>query len=131
MSTRDTAEKYFAAEHDAFLKGDFNALSKVEDPNVVWHMGPPMGDIAGHEAHKQYILSGRKAAADMKVEFKYLAGDGNLFACSFTSSGRFVAEMPGMPLPIGKSFVNDYLMVMRLHSGKVAEVWTHGTMTLT
>ncbi len=131
MSTQDIANKYFKAEDDAFQKGDFGALSQVEDANVVWHMGPPMGDIVGHEAHKQYISVVRKAASGITEEFKYLAGDGNLFACAFKSSGRFVAEMPGMPVPIGKSFVNDYLMVMRLQNQKVAEVWAHGTMAVT
>ncbi len=90
-----------------------------------------MGDIEGHEAHRQYILAICHACSDIKQEWEYLAGDGDVFAMSYKSSGRFVAEMPGLPTPIGKSFVNDYLMVMRLQNKKVAEVWAHGTMTLT
>ena len=57
-----------------------------------------------------------------------MAGDGNLFACSFKSSARIIAEMPG--LPVGKSFIDDYLMVMRLQNEKVAEIWMNGTMSL-
>ena len=130
MSTKDIAEKYYRAEDNAFQKGDFNSLSKVEDTNVVWHMGPPIGDIVGHEAHKQYILNIRKAAVDIKQEWKYLAGDGNLFACTYKSSSRLVAEIPGLPIPVGKTINADSLMVMRLQNEKVVEVWSHATMAL-
>ena len=60
MSTKEVAEKYFKAEDDAFLKGDFITLSMVQDINIVFHIGPSIGDIVGHEAYKQYILNIRK-----------------------------------------------------------------------
>ena len=130
MSIKDFADKFVEAEDAAFQRGDFGALSKLEHANVVYHMGIPLGDIAGHEAHKQDILGSRQACSDIKQDWKYLAGDGNLFAMSYKASGRFTAEKPGFPTPIGKSFANDYLFVLRLEAQKIVEVWAHGTMAI-
>jgi hypothetical protein len=46
MDIKEFAEKFTKAEDDAFQQGDFTALSKLEDPNVIYHMGP-LGDISG------------------------------------------------------------------------------------
>jgi len=131
MSIGDFAAKFVEAEDAAFQRGDFNALSKIEDPNVVMHMGPPFGDMIGHEAHKQYILGARNASNDFKQEWKLLAGNENLFAMSYRATGRFVADMPGLPPTAGKGFNNDYLFVIRLENERVVEVWARGTMALT
>jgi hypothetical protein len=63
MDTRDFAEKYIKAEYDAFLKGAFTALAKVEDVNVIYHI-TPVPDTVGHEAHKQFIIDMRELIAD-------------------------------------------------------------------
>jgi hypothetical protein len=49
MSIKDLAAQFVKAEDAAFQKGDFATLSKIEDANVVYHMGPPFGDMVGHE----------------------------------------------------------------------------------
>jgi hypothetical protein len=130
MSIKDIAESYVKAEDAAFQKGDFDALSTVEDAGVVYHMGPPFGEMVGHEAHKQYILGARQAGADLKQQWEYLAGDGNLFAMAYKAGGRFVADMPGMPPMVGKTFANDYLFVLRVENNRVVEVWAKGTMAI-
>ncbi len=130
MSIEDFAAKFVEAEDAAFQKGDFSPLSKIEDPNVVMHMGPPFGDMLGHEAHKQYVISARKSSTDVKQDWGFLAGDGNLFAMSYKATGRLVADMPGLPPMAGKSFANDYLWVLRVENQKIVEVWAHGTMAI-
>ena len=131
MSIRDFAAKFVEAEDAAFQVGDFAALSKIEDANVIYHMGVPLGDIVGHEAHKRDILGTRQACSDVKQEWRYLAGDGDLFAMGYRASGRFTGQKPGFPTPIGKSFTNDYLFVLRLDNQKIVEVWAKGTMAIT
>ncbi len=131
MSIRDFAAKFVEAEDAAFQKGDFSALSRIEHPNVVMHMGPPFGDMFGHEAHKQYIMGARKASNDFKQDWKFLAGNEDLFALSYRATGRFAADMPGLPPTAGKSFDNDYLFVIRVQNQRVAEVWAKGTMAFT
>lgn len=129
MNIKDFAEKYIKAEEDAFQKGDFTALAKLEDANVVYHI-PPLPDMVGHEAHKQDIMGTRQAATDVHQEFKYLAGDGNVFALAYKSSARMIAEKPGFPIPIGKKIAGAYIFVYRLEKGKVKEAWANGTFTV-
>ena len=50
MDIKEFAQKFIEAESDAWLIGNFDALEKLEDPNVIYHMGT--GEIVGHEAHK-------------------------------------------------------------------------------
>jgi len=37
MSIKDFAEKFIKAEEEAFHEGNFDALKKLEDPNVIYH----------------------------------------------------------------------------------------------
>jgi hypothetical protein len=129
MDIKEFAGKFVKAEEDAFQRGDFTALSQLEDPNVVYHMGP-LGEIVGHEAHKRDIMGSRQASSDIKQEWKYLTGEGNLFAMTYKSSARFTAEKPGFPTPIGKKLATDFLFVIRVNNGKVSEVWAGGNFTI-
>jgi predicted ester cyclase len=130
MNIKDFAEKFIKAEDDAFQKGDFNALAKLEDPKVVYHMGL-LGDIVGHEGHKADIMGTRQAVSDLKQEFKYLTGECNIFAISYKASGRFTSEKLGFPTPIGKTFITDYIFVLRVNKGKLVEAWANGSFTVT
>ncbi len=127
MDIKEFADKFIRAEDDAFQRGDFTALSKLEDPNVIYHMGL-LGDLVGHEAHKQDILGSRQAVSDMKQEWKYLTGEGNLFALAYKVSARITGQKPGFPLPIGKNLNNDYLFVIRVADGMVKEAWAGGSI---
>jgi len=129
MSLKDFAEKFIKAEYEAFHKGNFNALEKLEDPNVVYHVSP-LPDMVGHEAHKQDILGSKQAVSNLKQEWKYLTGEGNLFALSYKSGGRFIKEKPGFPTPIGKNLATDYLFVLRVKNGRIIEVWANGSTTI-
>jgi len=130
MNIKDFAEKFIKAEEEAFQKGNFDALAKLEDTNVVYHMGAPLGDLVGHEAHRHYITGARQTVSNLKQEFKYLAGDGNLFAFAYKSSGQITGEISGVPMPIGKKVSTDYLFVIRVNKGRVAEVWANGSTTI-
>jgi hypothetical protein len=130
MDIRDFAEKYIKAEYDAFLKGDFTALAKVEDLSVIYHI-TPVPDTVGHEAHKQFIIDMRELIADLKLEFKYLTGEGNHFAMAFKSNYKVMRDKPGYLLPVGKKITEDFLFVYRMVKGKVREAWANGTFTVT
>jgi ketosteroid isomerase-like protein len=130
MDIKEFAEKYVQACKDAFQKGDFEALTKLEDPNVVCHIGA-MPDMVGHEAHKQDIIGRRQSGSDIKQEWKYVTGEGNLFVLAYKAGGRITGGIPGLPTTaIGKKFVGDYLFVYRVFNGRVIEVWAKGTVTI-
>ena len=130
MNIKEVAGKYIIAEYDAFQKGDFSKLAKIEDANVVYHI-TPVPDTVGHEAHKQFIIDMRQLITDLKFEFKYITGEGSLFALAFKSNYKVIGEKPGYVLPVGKIITEDFLFVCRLEKGKVREVWANGSFTFT
>jgi hypothetical protein len=130
MNIKDFAGKYIKAQEEAWQKSNFDALEKLEDPSVIYHI-PPMPDVVGFEAHKQYILGSKQLISGGRNEFKYITGDGNLFALSYKATGRFTGQVPGLPPTTDKNYVTDYLFLLQLKKGKVAEVWTNGTLVLT
>ena len=125
MNIKDFAGKLIKAEEEAFQKGNFEPLKAIEDPNVVYHMGS-FGDLVGHEGHKQNIMDGRQAFSDIKQEWKYLTGEGNLFALSLKEVIFFKGNIPGMP-SAGQEAVNNALFLIRLKHGKIVEAWSIGS----
>jgi predicted ester cyclase len=125
MNIKDFAEKFIKAEDEAFQKGNFEPLKALEDPKVVYHMSS-FGDLVGHEAHKQNVMSSHQLASDIKQEWKYLTGEGNLFALSYQARYISKGNIPGMP-PAGKEASRDALFLLRVKHGKVVEVWNNGS----
>jgi ketosteroid isomerase-like protein len=127
MNIKDFAEKCIQAEHQAFQRGDFSGLEALEAPDIIYHMGSK-GSLVGHHAHKQDVLNWRKACPELKQDWKYLIGDGRVFALALKSTGRLIGEMPGYPLPAGKVYNGDYIFVFRVYTGRIAEVWANGSV---
>jgi hypothetical protein len=133
MSIKDFAEKVIKAEEEAFQRGNFDLLKKLEDPNVVYHMYQLPADLVGHEAHKQDIIRSQQGVSFTKLEFQYLTGEGNLFVLSLKTNARITGENPRspIPMPVGKNASGSYLVVCRVKNGKVVEGWANGYRTIT
>ena len=129
MSIKELAEKFIKAEDEAWQNGNFDSLEALEDPDVVYHI-PPVQESKGWEAHKQYIQTNRQVLPGIQQDWKYLTGEGNLFALSYKSSGTTAIEIPTMNIPKGKKIATDYLFVLQVKNGRVTEVWSNGTLTL-
>ncbi len=128
MSLKDFVEKEFvAAENQAWEDGDFRGLDRLMDPNMVIHMPPPLTDLTGLEAVKQYIMGIRRAISNLNQSWQYLAGDGEVFALLHKENGTFTNPVPGVP--VGKQVTIEGLFVFRLKDGKVVEEWIRGGMT--
>ena len=81
-------------------KGKFEALEKLEDPNLVFHIYALDQELKGFEAHKQYILALQQACPGIFPDWRYVTGDGNLFTLLLKMSGaRFTGQAPGFPPP--------------------------------
>jgi predicted ester cyclase len=126
VDIKEFAEKLIKATEEAMANGNVDALEKLEDTQVIYHM-PGGQNRLGHEAHKQDILILRPAISNLKMEMRYLAGDGNVFALSLKSSGCYISEIPTRPIPVGKNFSDDYLFVYRLNRNRIVEVWINGS----
>ena len=128
MSIKDFAEKFIKAENEAINKGNVGALEVLYDSKVVYHhFGGP--DLVGWQPVKEATIGLRMAFSNYRQEWKYLTGEGNLFALSFKSSGIFTSELPGYRPPTGKEVKVDALRIFRMQNSKIVEVWANGTVT--
>jgi predicted ester cyclase len=128
MQPKEFAEKFIKAEDEAWYKGNVDALDEVEDANVVYHF-PAFPDVTGRDAHKQFIAAACKALSDIKINIKYLMGEGDLVGFLYTDSKRSTGELFGQP-PTGKVMAANELWLFRLKNGKVIEGWMWGTTTI-
>ncbi len=128
MSLRDFIENEFIpAENQAWEQGDFRGLDRVLDPNIVIHPHPPLSDLVGLEAVRQYVLASRLAIPNFRQRWQYLTGDGDVFALLRRISGIFPGQVPGKPA--GKESTMEAIFVFRLKAGKVVEEWIRGGVT--
>jgi predicted ester cyclase len=129
MDTKEFAEKFIKAEDEAWFKGNVDALDDVDQTNVVYHLTPPIPDVVGREAHKQFIITACKAFSDIRFEIKYLIGEGNLVGLLFSGRWKFTGEFPGLPPGKGQDVTSNELWLFSLKDGKVGEGWMYGTST--
>jgi predicted ester cyclase len=129
MNIKEFAEKFIEAERKAWEEEDFSKLEALVDPNVYYHASL-LPEMVGRETYKQLVLGMRQSISNPRHEWKYLTGEGNLFALSYKLRGIFTGEIPGMPIPKGKEFTTDPLLLYRLKKGKIAEVWMNGSITV-
>ena len=129
MSIEEFAQKLINAMNEAWQNGNFDALEALEDPNVVYHLATGR-DGVGFEEHKQFLMTARQAVSERQQEWKFLTGEGNLFALSSKSRAKLTSEIPGYPLPAGKEIFGDSLFLFRLKNGKIVEAWEKGSVTV-
>jgi predicted ester cyclase len=131
MSIRDLAYRFMKAEDAAWLKGNVDAFNEVDAPDVIYHLVPGMPDIVGLDAHKQYIAERRLAFTDIRFDWQYLTGEGNLFAIYCSEHMKSVAEIPGMPLPPGSQITLSTTIIGHVKKDKLAEVWMITSVSVT
>jgi predicted ester cyclase len=129
VNTKKFAEKFIKAEDEAWIKGNVNALDEVENTDVVYHLTPPLQDVVGRDAHKNFIVAARKAFSNIKINIKYLTGEGNLVGFLYSGRENFTGEFPGLPPGKGQEVIANELWLFRLKNGKVSEGWMFGTTT--
>jgi len=122
-STRQFADSFVAAESKAWRTGDVGDLKNLERDDVVYHL--PGLDLRGWKAHEDFIVNGRATVSDLKQNWKYLSGEGNHIVLAYDSNAiaKATDKTPSQMTS------NDYLFVLRLEDGHVAEVWANGSTT--
>ncbi|MBN1160323.1 MAG: ester cyclase [Dehalococcoidales bacterium] len=127
MNIKDFIEKFIKAEDEAWINRNFMPLAALEDPKVVYHFIVLGADIDGFAAHKQQILDSLASYSDIKQDWKYLTGEGNLFALLYEAHYISNGTVPGLPPAGGKVDVN-LMFLFRLKNEKIVEAWVNGTM---
>ena len=129
MDIKEFAQKFIDAEHQVIQQGNFDALEEIESPDLIFHL-PPMPDLVGFEAHKQYLVSSMETVSELTQDWDYIAGDGNIAVLSVIQKMTFKVEHPMLKLPAGSKVTADGFFVLRRENDKVAEIWTHNNMTV-
>ncbi len=128
MSVKEVAETFIEAQKEAWNKGNFDKLEKIETPDVSIHFFTLIPDIVGFEAHKQYITTTRQNNS-VRQEWEYIIGDGNVCVLSLKETVKLGVESPALSLPAGSTIVIDALFVLRIDNNKVAEGWVKASVT--
>ena len=127
MDIKEFALKYIEAQKKAW-QGDFDDLETLEQPDVVFHMAPLMPDEHGWEGHKQYLTNALNSVTELKQEWDYITGDGNVFAISYKVREKLAVANPALNIPAGATVTGDMMFVGRLDSGKLAKMWIKGSI---
>jgi len=127
MDIKEFAEKFIEAEHQAIQQDNFDALEEIESPDIIIHVNLAP-DFNGFEAHKQYIIFGRKSTSDLQQEWGYVTGDGNVVSTKQKSTLK--VENPVFKIPAGSTISADAFFILRLENDRIAEVWTKSSITV-
>ena len=126
MGIKEFAQKFMEAEDEAW-KGIFEPLEQIESPDIVIHM-PPAPDFHGFEAHKQYLMTARESTKDLKLEWDYITGDGNVAVLSLKEHTTLTVDNPIFQIPAGTTIDADMFFVLRRENDRVAEIWMKGSI---
>jgi predicted ester cyclase len=129
MDIKEFGEKFIKAQTEGWLQGKTDGFDELEDPDVVYHFLPPNPDRVGLEGHKKFLEDLHKAFTDTQMQWKYLTGEGNLFAVSYSARAKFTGELPGFPPPTRKEITVNEMFLCRLEKGKIVEAWGAGSIT--
>ena len=130
MDTKEFGGKIIHAMNEAWNNGNFEPLEEIEDANAVYHLLAAGQEGHGLESHKEFLTSARNAISELQMEWKFLTGEGNLLALSYKMTGRYIGEIPGFQVPVGKKVSSDTLFLFRLKDGKIVEAWEQGSSTI-
>jgi predicted ester cyclase len=108
----------------AFNAHDAEALSKLDDPNVVSSFPSPLGrtEASGREASKVYNQSWFTAFPDAKVTItnEVISGDHIVQEGTFqgTNTGTWKSEVADMPAT-GKTLKGQYCLIAKVRDGLI------------
>ena len=120
MSNEELKAKLRRAGEEAW-KGNLDALDKVYAADYVYHR-PPLPDLEGLEAAKQYIADARVAYSDIQVTYDEMIHEGNTTAYRWTWWAKHTGQSPSLPIPpTGNEVTLKGCTVVHWVDGKVIE----------
>ena len=75
-------------------------------------------------------MNARESTLDLKQEWEYITGDGNIFVLGYKASGKAIVAIPAMSIPEGATISNEAMFALRRENDRVAEAWIKITMTV-
>lgn len=101
-------------------QGDFSGLDRIYAPGFVVHSGGKQFTL---EQDNESGKALRAAAPDVKVTVERMAGEGDLVAVHWRSTGTNTVASAGMP-GNGKPFDVEGMTFFRFEDGRIIEEWS-------
>ena len=101
-------------------QGDFSGLDRIYAPGFVVHSGGKQFTL---EQDNESGKALRAAAPDAKVTVERMAGEGDLVAVHWRSTGTNTVASAGMP-GNGKPFDVEGMTFFRFEDGRIIEEWS-------
>jgi steroid delta-isomerase-like uncharacterized protein len=121
MSQEEMKQKIAWAGKEAWLEGNLDALDEVYADDYVFHR-PPLPDLNGLAAAKEYIGRTREAYSDLQVSYDEMIAEGNSIAYRYTWRGHHTGQSQALPIPpAGKEVTLVGTVVLHVKDGKVVE----------
>ncbi|MFC1863651.1 ester cyclase [Thermodesulfobacteriota bacterium] len=121
MTIKEIMEKERWAAEEAFIRGNFDALDEVFDPDTTFH-APPFPDYKGLERFKQSLMNSRQLLTDIRWKWDEVIIEGNTAVQRFTFSAKHTGTSPMFPVqPTGKELVLEGCTTYHIKNGKIVE----------
>lgn len=110
---------------EIFHKGNLGAMDELYAPSIVRHAGPPLPDLEGIDAYKQYLGSGLgEVYSDPQVTIDGIICEGDTCAMRYTLQMTHTGYNPVFDLHVtGMRASVAASITSRWEDGKIVEEW--------
>ena len=108
---------------EALNNGDYDVLDELMMPDFVRHsQATPDVLIRSREEFKRFDKEYKTAFPDAQITIHFVLAEGDKVGAYMTFTGTQEGAMGPFP-PSGRTVESKFLGIMRLESGKIAEMW--------
>jgi steroid delta-isomerase-like uncharacterized protein len=123
LTTSDENKILVRRFEEAMNTRQLAALDEVVAPNFVRHcQATPHLDIRSLEQFKDFLRQDAAAFPDNTQTFTHVIAEGDMVATWATYEGTQLEQMGAFP-PSGRKVRFDFSAILRVESGKLAELW--------
>jgi len=109
----------------AYNRGGLNPLNRLYAADVVYHR-PPLPDIQGLEALREYIVGIVRAFSDIRYTIRSIILEGDTHAHLWAFQATHTGQSPALPVPPRSKRVDITGSALGLWAGgKIIEEWNY------
>ncbi len=110
---------------EAYNKGNLDLLDSIIATDYVRYQ-PPIPDIKGLQAYKNYVADARNAYSDLEFKIEATIAEGNISVARYTLHGRHTGSSPSIHAqPTGNRVVMPGCIVSQWEGGKITVDWVY------
>jgi predicted ester cyclase len=125
MTLEELKNRIRQVGEQAWMEGNLDALDEVYADELI-ACRPPLPEILGLAATKEYMEDTRRASSNIKISFDEMIGEGDTIAYRYTWSAKHTGQSASLPIPpTGKEITLTGCIFVHLENGKVVEEIDH------